>query len=174
MARLIRTGAVAVTGLMISALFSTSAATAQTPPHVPLGDYIPADKPVPTVAGTPHLPATAFIMPDVPDSWNQATTYDGSKLFARFSMPIVVDYHAFTQDADSVKQVGEQVDQWDLRTVRLMTVGTVKLTHPVHYFVSLELKGPDHVLKGLSIAPSLVLDVFKERVVVSWRSRRST
>ena len=131
-------------------LFATSAANGQTQPHVPDSDYIPADKPAPTAAGPVHLPATAFVMPDVPDSWNQATTYDSPKLFARFDMPIVIDYNAFSQDADSVKQVGEQVNQWDLRTIRLMSVGTLKFSHQVHYFVSLELKGPDHVLTDQS------------------------
>jgi len=144
----VRPTIVAVAALVISTFFPATAAIGQTPtqPHIPDSDYTPADKPEPAVAAPPQLPATAFVMPDVPDSWNQATTYNGSKLFARFSMPIVIDYNAFTQDSDSVKQVGDQVDQWDLRTIRLMSVGTVKLRHPVHYFISLELKGPDHVL----------------------------
>jgi phosphate-selective porin len=150
MTRSVRAGTVAVTAMVVATLLSTPSALAQTPAHVPDSDYIPADKPEPTAAAPPHLPATAFVMPDVPDDWNRATTYDGRGLSARFSMPIVIDYTAFTQDSNSVDQVGEQVDQWDLRTIRLMSVGTLKLRHPVHYFVSVELKGPDHVLSGQS------------------------
>jgi phosphate-selective porin OprO/OprP len=146
----IRTGAVTVTALMISTFFSTSSGMAQTQAHVPDSDYIPADKPEAKVGEPPHLPATAFVMPDVPDSWNRATTYDSRALSARFSTAMVVDYTAFTQDSASVSQVGEQVDQWDLRTFRLMSVGSVKFKHPIHYFVSVEVKGQDHVLTNQS------------------------
>jgi hypothetical protein len=61
MSHFIRTGAVTVAALVISTVFLTSAATAQTLPDVPVGDYIPADKPEPTAAAPAHLPATAFV-----------------------------------------------------------------------------------------------------------------
>ena len=146
----LRTSVVAVSALVIATLFLASAAWAQTPPHVPDADYVPADKPKAAPATPEHLPATAFFMPDVPDEWNQKTTYDSRALSARFSTATVIDYTAFTQDAASVSQVGAQVDQWDLRTFRLMSVGTAKFKHPVQYFVSVELKGSDHVLTDQS------------------------
>jgi phosphate-selective porin len=37
----------------------------------------------------------------------------------------------FVQDEDSVAQVGEQDNEWDLRTLRLMFRGKMKFAHPV-------------------------------------------
>src|SRR5262245_37459047 len=87
------------------------------------------------------VPATAFVMPDVPDGWNRFTTYDGPRLSAHFNVVAILDYNSFSQDDESVKQSGEQKDQWDLRTWRLMTRGRLKFAHPVDYFVSMEVKG---------------------------------
>src|SRR5262249_51094898 len=62
----------------------------------------------------------------------------------------IVDYNAFVQDDKSQAQVGEQDSQWDLRTMRLMARGRLKFSHPVDYFVSVEVKGQDHVQTGAS------------------------
>lgn len=106
---------------------------------------MPVDKPAALANQPAPLPATAFFMPDAPDDWNKKTTYDRRAFSARFSAVSIVDYSAFTQDTDSVKQVGEQKNQWDLRTQRLASVGQLKFSHPVDYFISLEIKGQDHV-----------------------------
>src|SRR5262245_15187965 len=63
-----------------------------------------------------RLPSTAFLMPDVPDGWNQATSYDGRLWSMRFSFVTLIDFNAFTQDDDSLAQVAEQRDEWDVRT----------------------------------------------------------
>ena len=107
------------------------------PPHDT--DYVPPP-PVPH-----RLPATDFVMPDVPDSWNTRTSYDGRLFSTAFSMVPLVDYNHFFQDDDSRQQVGEQDDEWDLRTWRLMVRGRLKFRHPVDYLISLEVKGQDHV-----------------------------
>ena len=67
-------------------------------------------------------------MPDLPDGWNQYTTYDSRWFSTRFTVVALLDYDAFTQDDDSRKQVDEQQDQWDLRTFRLMFRGPAR--HP--------------------------------------------
>jgi phosphate-selective porin len=62
----------------------------------------------------------------------------------------LVDFNAFVQDEDSKTQVGEQTDEWDLRTLRLMFRGQMKFAHPVDYLISVEVKGQDHVQEGAS------------------------
>jgi hypothetical protein len=135
--------ALCVMGLLI-AIASPCAAQQPTPgfPH-PNTDYAEPDPPLP-----PVVPATSFVMPDVPDAWNQFTMYDGHRFSVRFSAVGILDYNAFSRDDESVKQVGEQANQWDLRTWRLMARGRLKFAHPVDYFVSLEVKGKDHVVDG--------------------------
>lgn len=105
----------------------------------PDSDYIQPD-PEPAVP----IPATAFVMPDLPDRAYERTTYDGRLFSTRFSLVGLVDYNAFVQDDDNRRQVGEQENQWDLRTMRLMFRGRLKFAHPVDYFVSFEVKAQDH------------------------------
>jgi phosphate-selective porin len=84
-------------------------------------------------------------MPDLPDHWKTYTSYDSRVFSMAFSVVPLVDYNAFVQDADSRTQVGEQRDEWDLRTLRLMFRGQMKFAHPVDYLISVEVKGQDHV-----------------------------
>jgi phosphate-selective porin len=116
------------------------AAPSAKPKDVPDTDYA---EPAPAVP--PRLPATAFMMPDVPDVWNQHTSYDGRLFSTRFSYVPILDYNAFVQDENSKAQTGEENDEWDLRTMRLMFRGQMKFALPVSYFVSIEVKGKDHV-----------------------------
>src|SRR5262245_19447134 len=102
-------------------------------------DYVP---PAPTPE---RIPATAFVMPDLPDSWKDYTSFEGRAFSFAFGLVPLVDYNAFVQDSDSKAQVGEQEDQWDLRTLRLMFRGQMKFAHPVDYLIVLEVKGKDHV-----------------------------
>jgi phosphate-selective porin len=104
----------------------------------------------PVRAAPAAIPATAFVFPDVPDGWNQHTSYEGRLFSTRFSMVPLVDYNAFVQDNDSEMQVGTQESEWDLRTLRLMFRGQLKFAHPVDYLISVEVKGQDHVQTGSS------------------------
>jgi phosphate-selective porin len=112
------------------------------PEPIPDTDYAPPgqepDKPA-------LRPATAFAMPDVPDEWNRFTNYDGRGFSARLTLAPLIDYTAFSQDDDSIEQVGAHKSQWDVRTFRIMERGRLKFAHPVDYFVSVEVKGRDHV-----------------------------
>ncbi len=102
--------------------------------------YSPAAPPTPA-----RIPATGFVMPDLPDDWKNYTSYDGRL----FSTPLV-DYNAFIQDADSKTQVGNQKDQWDLRRLRLMFRGQMKFRHPVDHLISVGVKGQGRVRTGTS------------------------
>src|SRR5262245_45051280 len=92
-----------------------------------------------------RIPATGFVMPDVPDAWSNDTSYNGRFFSVRLNLVPIVDYTYFVQDDESKNQVGEQKDQWDLRTFRIMFRGQIKTRHPITYFVSVEVKGKDHI-----------------------------
>jgi hypothetical protein len=105
-------------GFVLVALLLPAAAHAgqARPPDV---DYAPVETPGP-------IPATAFVMPDLPDSWKAASVYDGRWISSRPAIVGLVDYNAFWQDEDSEAQVGRQQNGWDLRTWRFMGGGQVK------------------------------------------------
>jgi phosphate-selective porin len=120
---------------------------AQTPPasssseaQHPDTDYAPQVRTVPD-----RIPATGFVMPDVPDEWNNRTAYENRLFSTRLSIVPLVDYTAFVQDDNSKEQVGDQDSQWDLRTFRIMFRGQVKTAHPITYLISVEVKGKDHI-----------------------------
>jgi phosphate-selective porin len=116
----------------------------------------PDDAPPDTDYATPAqpkpepIPATGFLMPDVPDGWRSSTSYDSRWFSTAFSLAALIDYNAFIQDAESETQVGEQTDEWDVRTVRLMFRGRMSARHPVNYLISVEIKGQDHVQNDAS------------------------
>src|SRR5215471_3405886 len=149
--------AICVMGLLIASACPCAAQQATSGFARPNTDYAEPDPPTP-----PPLPARSFVMPDVPDDWNHFTTYDGRRFSLRFSVVAILDYNSFSQNDESVKQVGEQKNQWDLRTWRLMTRGRLKFAHPVDYFVSLEVKGKDHVGDGDSKVGFTDLDMSTE------------
>src|SRR5262245_24457116 len=103
--RLMRPSTLLVCGMLVAAinLWSSPLMAQQVAIPRPDTDYVPADPPTPQ-----QLPATAFAMPDVPDRWSKATSYDGRWFSTRFNFVALIDYNAFTQDADSERQVGAQ------------------------------------------------------------------
>ena len=132
-------------------LWGQSAATAKAPvaeqgaaSAAPDTDYAPPPAP------PARIPGNGFVMPDLSDTAKNYTSYDGRWFSTAFSVVPLVDYNAFVQDSGSRTQVGEQEDEWDLRTLRLMARGQLKFAHPVDYLISLEVKGQDHVQEGSS------------------------
>ena len=123
-------------------------AFAQAPPSPPgqqageSGQAVPDTDYAPPAPGTPAaISATRFVMPDLPDDWKAYTAYAGRLFSTAFSLVALVDYNAFVQDSDSRTQVGDQGDEWDLRTLRLMFRGQLKFSHPIDYLISMEVKG---------------------------------
>ena len=136
---------------ILSLAVVATASAEQLPALKPAAEVPPdTDYAEPAPATPPRIPATGFVMPDLPDKWNTYTSYDGRGFSARFSFVTLVDYNAFVQDDTSRAQAGAQDSQWDLRTMRLMSRGRVKFAHPIEYFVSVEVKGQDHVQSGAS------------------------
>src|SRR5262245_13568635 len=119
--------------------FALAAVLALLPSRAAAQDY---ESPPPSA---PAPPPIRFLMPDIQDSWMDWSRYDGRLFSIRGTIVPILDYNAFAQDDASIEQVGEQTNQWDLRTFRLMARGVLKSRHPVEYFVSLEIKGKDHV-----------------------------
>jgi len=124
------------------------------PPAPPAGTEAPlrsdTDYAPPPPAQPSPIPATGFVMPDVPDDWNRRTTYSSRLFSARLSLVPIIDYSSFIQDGDSVRQVGEQQNQWDVRTFRVMSSGQIETVWPISYLISVEVKGRDHVQAGSS------------------------
>jgi phosphate-selective porin len=136
----------ALPGLVRTAAAAAGASPQQVAAQTTADDDTADTDYVQPVTTTPaRIPATGFVMPDLPDSWNRHTTYDGRLFSTIFAFVALVDYNAFSQDAASEEQVGEQRDEWDLRTMRLIFRGQLKFRHPVGYLVSVEVKGQDHV-----------------------------
>jgi len=121
---------------------SAAQSTTQNPSALvpPDTDYAP-----PATTNPARIPATGFVMPDLPDNWKDYTSYDGGLFSTALSIVPLVDYNSFIQDADSKAQVGDQKDQWDLRTLRVMFRGEMKFQHRIDYLISIEVKGQDHV-----------------------------
>jgi len=84
--------AMCLMGLLI-AIAGPFAAQQPTPASPrPNTDYAEPDPQAP-----PVVPATSFVMPDVPDDWNHFTSYDGRRFSVRFSVVAILDYNAFSQ-----------------------------------------------------------------------------
>jgi phosphate-selective porin OprO/OprP len=106
-------------------------------------------------------PAKPFGLPDVPQSVVDRTSVQSRWFTLKFGLVTLVDYTAFSQDADSVAQVGTQESQWDARSLRLMLRGTVGSTCSVRYLVAGEYKGfesdPDNVWNITDVSMTFTL-----------------
>ena len=138
-----------VLGVLMTAGIALPASAQQPTPGTPApqirlpdSDYAPTRKP------DGHLPATAFVMPDVGDDWKDGSSYNGRAFSSYLTLVGLVDYNAFTQNTASVGQVGAQDNQWDVRSLRISTHGAMKSAHAFDYFFSMEVVDPDRVKAG--------------------------
>jgi len=91
-----------------------------------------------------HVVQKQYTTPDVPRKSKEYTGYNGKYFSARLGLVLVADYTAFSQDADSISQVGIQQDQWDDRALRFLLFGGIgPQSYRVGYFVSYEWNGFD-------------------------------
>ena len=81
-----------------------------------------------------------FILPDMPHGWNE---FDNRWFSTTLGFAPIVDYTGFSQDNDSITQVGRQDGRWDIRSGRFSLRGQIHTRRPINYFLSLEYKGLD-------------------------------
>lgn len=90
--------------------------------------------------------ADHYVLPDLADrTLAEAKVVDAKDRFAvklGFAF-LPADYTVFDQDADSVAQVGEQEDKYEVRSLRFMARGFFDLGRKWNYMVSYEYKGFD-------------------------------
>lgn len=90
--------------------------------------------------------AEHYALPDITDKALASTQVtDEQKRFAvklGFAF-LPADYTFFDQDADSIARVGEQEDQYEVRSLRFMARGFFELGRKWNYMVSYEYKGFD-------------------------------
>ena len=90
--------------------------------------------------------ADHYALPDLADkTLAEAKVVDAKDRFAvklGFAF-LPADYTVFDQDADSITQVGEQEDKYEVRSLRFMARGFLELGRKWNYMVSYEYKGFD-------------------------------
>jgi phosphate-selective porin OprO and OprP len=85
-----------------------------------------------------------FATPDLPPKWARVPSYHGKYFSTTLGFVALADYNAFSQDSDSITQVGRQRDQWDDRSVRFILVGTIgPESYQMHYYASYSWNGLD-------------------------------
>ncbi len=112
------------------------------PPAVPSQDEI-ASPDTPDHAAQPKVArheGPNFVVPDLPRGWNE---FDNKVFSTTLGFAPIVDYTGFTQDHDSLTQVGKQESRWDIRSGRFSIRGFIHTRRPIQYFLSLEYKGLD-------------------------------
>jgi phosphate-selective porin OprO/OprP len=91
----------------------------------------------------PLAPPPSSIVPDIPHDSEQRTEVKSRWFTLKSGFVAIADYSAFSQDEESLWQVGEQENQWDARAARLMFHGTVGGGYRASYLVAAEYKGFD-------------------------------
>ena len=82
--------------------------------------------------------ADSYSVPDIPDSWAQALRYKNEHFSAAFLFGTLLDYTTWVQDQQSIEQVGEQEDKFEVRSLRFLIAGTLDFMGPWSYVVALE------------------------------------
>jgi hypothetical protein len=85
------------------------------------------------------------LVPDLPHAVNEATSIRERWMTVHFGAAPIFDYTWFSQDTESVEQVGVQEDSHDWRSARVQTRGTFfnNLARPWRFLVSFEYRGFD-------------------------------
>jgi phosphate-selective porin len=101
--------------------------------------------------------ADAYALPDFGDKTLAAAQIVDEK--DRFSVKLgfaflPADYTFFDQDAESITQVGEQEDQYEVRSLRFMARGHFEFLRKWNYMVSYEYKGFDKTADAANLPHS--------------------
>lgn len=86
-------------------------------------------------------PDQPYFVPDVPQSVVDQVQIKERWMTLKVGLVLLEDYSAFSQDSESVAQVGKQKDQWETRAARLMFRGTIGKDYQVGYLIAGEYKG---------------------------------
>jgi len=85
-----------------------------------------------------------FATPDIPHKWAEVPSYQGKYFSILLGFAGIYDYNAFSQDSDSITQVGRQRDQWDDRSTRFILTGNIgPESYRMHYFAAYSWNGFD-------------------------------
>jgi phosphate-selective porin len=90
-------------------------------------------------------PHSEFALPDIGDKSLESVnvTPEHDRWSAKFGIVALADYTTFEQDGVSLRQVGEQADEFEVRSLRFMARGHFELWRKWNYVVSYEYKGFD-------------------------------
>ena len=86
-------------------------------------------------------PEQPFLVPDAPQDAEEHVQATSPWFTFKLGLVLIADYTAFSQDANSLAQVGRQRNQWDDRAARLMFHGTLGTRYKVGYLLAGEYKG---------------------------------
>ena len=136
--------------LILSLIIAISVAIVQAQHSPDTPDHATPPKPAAT------KPNSDYVIPDVPHGWNE---FDNRFFSTTLGFAPILDATAFTQDTDSITQVGAQESRWDIRSGRFSVRGQIHTHRPINYFLSLEYKGldrPEALHKKSGIPPTAV------------------
>ena len=90
---------------------------------------------------TAPVPEGGFVIPDVPDATLEDANTHIKYITLKLGLVVLGDYSSFSQDANSVAQVGKQEDKAEFRSFLLMARGTLSFLSDWSYLLAVEYKG---------------------------------
>jgi phosphate-selective porin OprO/OprP len=84
-----------------------------------------------------------YAIPDVSEAMVRETQVQERWLTLKIGFVSLYDFTTFSQDSDSIAQVGRQDDDGEVRAARLVLRGTLGNAHRVQYLLAAEYKGFD-------------------------------
>jgi hypothetical protein len=78
---------------------------------------------------------------DLPERVLEKIQYSNSWFTVKAGESVLIDYTGFSQDSDSISQVGKQDDRWQARELRLSLRGTIGSAYKVSYLVTASYNG---------------------------------
>ncbi len=105
--------------------------------ETPIGDHTGAD-----VAAVPDH-KRKFFFPDLPPPKPPSAARQAAFFTIRPSLALLGDWTNFTQNPENIGQVGEQQDEFQVRSARLSLLGTIGRSYKVAFQIGGEYKGFD-------------------------------
>ena len=116
-------------GVLTVALLAAAIAAAPEP-FAENGDALMSDK-----------APVRYVMPDLDAGWRPSLALADDLFTITTGMRVVMDVTSFSQDAASLRQVGQQDDVFELRSARLQIYGKIGRGYQLRYRVAAEYKG---------------------------------